>query len=172
MGKFFGRRRNLLLTFFLVAAVVVVCGWVFSPLVLVVQSADRVGPVLTTAPGATFSLRFIHSVHRTPVWENFTVAGPGKLNLVSTEYESYGVGMPSLPSEGKFVQLDGRFLLTGLDRHFTQIPVRVGPEARLTLIHDNKEYPLHELFAPGTLLYIKVKANYFGLLYYRPFNLF
>jgi hypothetical protein len=170
MVNFFRSRRNLLLTFLGVAALGLVCGWLFSPLALVVRSADRVGLVLTITPGSTFSLRFIHSVHRTPVLENFTVAGPDKLNLVSTEYESYGVGMPSLPSEGKFAQLNGRFLLTGLDRHFSEIPVRVGPEARLTLIYDNKEYPLHELFEPGTLLYIGVKPNPFGLLYHRPFN--
>ena len=169
MEKFLGRRRNVVLTFFLAAALGLVYGWLFSPLVLVVQSADRLGPVLATAPGDAFRLRFIHSVHRTPVWENFSVAEPDKLDLVSTEYESYGVGMPSLPSEGKFQQLNGRFLLTGLERHFAEIPVRVGPEARLTLIHDNKDYPLHELFEPGTLLYIRVKTNYFGLLY-RPFT--
>lgn len=87
------------------------------------------------------------------------------MTLVSTEYESYGVGMPSLPSEGTFVLLNGRFMLKDLHRHFTEIPVRVGPEAKLTLLHSGKEYPLYEWFDSGTLLHIRVNYNFFGITY-------
>jgi len=144
-----------LLTFLLAGA------WFLSPLALVVQTAAGTRLVLPVRPGGKFSLRFIHSVHRTPVWEDFVVAGAGRMTLVSTEYESYGVGMPCLPSDGTFVQLDGRFSLRDLHRQFTEIPVRVGPEARHTLLYEGKEYPLHAWFAPGTLVYIRIASNYY-----------
>lgn len=109
---------------------------------------------LPTYSGDTFSLRFIHSVHKTPVWENFTVGQTGRLILTSAEYQSYGAGMPSLTSEGTFIQERGRFIIKDLDRQFNKIPVRAGSEASLTLVHKGKEYPLYELFEPGTLLFI------------------
>lgn len=132
--------------------------WWFTPLAIIVKTEAGTCLTLPIKSGDTFSLRFIHSVHKTPVWENFVVTGVDELMLTSTEYRSYGVGMPFLPSEGVFTQLEDRFLLTDLHRPFKQIPVRVGPEAKLTLIHAGQEYPLYEWLEPGTL--VVVGANY------------
>lgn len=171
MAKFFNNRRNILLTFVSALILAAVGGWLLSPMVLVVQSpTGKVGLVLPVSRGDSFSLRFIHSVHLTPVWENFTVTGIDSMSLISTEYESYGVGMPSLPSEGKFEQLNDRFRLSGLNRHFTEISLRVWPKNKLTLLHDNREYSLYEMFEPESLVFIRVRYNYFGLLYPRPSN--
>lgn len=134
--------------------------WWLTPLTVIVKTESGTYLTLPTGPGDTFSLRFIHSVHKTPVWENFVVAGVDELTLVSTEYRSYGVGMPSLPSEGVFTQLDDRFMLTNLNRSFSQIPVRVGPEAQFSLIHHGQEYPIYEWLEPGTLVFIGTNYDY------------
>lgn len=137
--------------------------WWFTPLTITVKTESGTCLTLPTKPGDTFSLRFIHSVHKTPVWENFVVIGVDALTLTSTEYRSYGVGMPSLPSEGVFTQLDDRFMLTNLNRSFRQIPVRVGLEAQLSLVHHGQEYPLYEWFESGTLVVISTSYDYFGV---------
>lgn len=113
----------------------------------------------------SFQLAFIHSVHRTLVLENFKIIGAGMVTLETTEFESYGVGMPSLPSEGRFEQIGGRFRLSGLQRKFGEIPLRVGPEAKLTLRHGGEEYPLYQWLPAGSLVKVRTEPN-------RPWRLF
>lgn len=130
---------------------------------LVIEADNSLHLSLPTHAGDTFSLRFIHSVHKTPVWENFMVGQNGQLILTSTVYQSYGAGMPSLPSEGTFSQKYNQFVVQDLNRQFYAIPVRVGPEANLTLIHHGKEYPLCEIAEPGALLFLHGERKLFGL---------
>ena len=151
------------LSLFMIILSLVICivlYWWLTPLTIVVTTESGTCLTLPAKPGEPFSLRFIHSVHKTPVWENFVVTEADVLTLTSTEYRSYGVGMPSLPSEGVFTQLGDRFILTNLNRPFRQIPVRVGPEAQLTLVYHEQEYPIYEWFAPGTLVVIGTNYDY------------
>lgn len=138
--------------------------WWLLPLRITAETESGIALSLPTYPEDTFSMRFTHSVHKTPVWENFVVNGVDELTLTSTEYRSYGVGMPSLPSEGVFTQLGDRFLLTNLSRPFKQIPVRVGPEAKLSLIHQNQEYPLYQWFEAGTLITLHIRYDYWWFI--------
>lgn len=137
--------------------------WWFIPLRIVVETESGIALALPTYPEDTFSIRFTHSVHKTPVWENFVVRGVDDLTLTSTEYRSYGVGMPSLPSEGVFTQLGDRFILTNLNRPFKEIPVRVGPEAKLSLFHQKQEYPLYQWFEAGSLVKIRIHYDYWWI---------
>jgi hypothetical protein len=134
--------------------------WWFLPLRITIETKDGIALSLPTYAEDTFSIRFTHSVHKTPVWENFVVRGVDELTLTSTEYRSYGVGMPSLPSEGIFTQLEDRFMLTNLNRPFKQIPVRVGPEAKLSLLHQGQEYLLYQWFEAGTLVNLRIGYDY------------
>ena len=139
--------------------------WWLIPLTIIVKTESGTCLTVPTRIGDTFSLRYTHSVHKTPVWENFVITGVDGLILTSTEYRSYGVGMPSLPSEGVFTQLDDRFILTNLNRSFSQIPIRVGPEAQLSLVHHGQEYPLYEWFEPGTLVVVGTDYDYLWFVF-------
>jgi len=154
------KRRIYLSTISFSLLLCIVLYWWLTPLTIIAKTGAGTRLAVPTKIGDTFSLMFNHSVHQTPVWENFVVTGVDGLTLTSTEYRSYGVGMPSLPSEGVFTQLDDRFILTNLNRPFSQIPVRVGPEAKLTLVHHGREYPLYEWFEPGTLVVISTNYDY------------
>ncbi|MBP2641465.1 MAG: hypothetical protein H6Q66_2416 [Firmicutes bacterium] len=135
--------------------------WVNIPLRIIVESDGQASLFLPTFQGDTFSLHFIHSVHKTPVWENFVVENEGQITLVSTEFESYGVGMPFLPEEGTFERKDNKILLTNLRREFARIPARVGSEARLSLLHNGEDYLLYQYFDYQALVIIHVQRDYF-----------
>ncbi|MBP2627791.1 MAG: hypothetical protein H6Q68_2502 [Firmicutes bacterium] len=154
------KRKIYLLTIIFSLLICIALYWWLTPLAIIVKTESGTCLTLPTRLGDTFSLRFTHSVHKTPVWENFVVTGVDGLMLTSTEYRSYGVGMPSLPSEGVFTQLNDRFILTNLNRPFSQIPVRVGPEAQLSLVHHGQEYPVYEWFEPGTLVVVSTNYDY------------
>lgn len=176
-GLFFGPRHffNVMVNFlhnsaakFLVVLFIVLTltgvYWANIPLRIIVESDGQAGLVLPTFRDDMFSLHFIHSVHKTPVWENFVVENEGRLVLVSTEFESYGVGMPFLPEEGTFERKDNKIRLVNLRREFAQIPARVGSEARLSLLHQGVDYPLYQCFAYQALIIIRVEKDYFWFL--------
>jgi len=164
MAKRTNNRKPFFITIICSVLICILLYWWLTPLTIIVKTEAGTCLALPTKPGDTFSLRFIHSVHKTPVWENFVVTGVEGLTLTSTEYRSYGVGMPSLPSEGVFTQLDDRFILTNLNRSFTQIPLRVGPEAQLSLVHHGQEYPIYEWFNPGSLVVVGTSYDYLWLI--------
>jgi hypothetical protein len=123
---------------------------------LLIESPGKVNHSVFLGKTRDFSLKFINSVEKTPVIENFHVREDGKLILISSLYRSHGVGLPSLPEEGRLtISADGWFLLENLHREFQDIRVRVGPEAKLILEYENKKYPLFEWYPPGSLVIIR-----------------
>ena len=122
---------------------------------LVLESAGYPERVLELRQNQVFSLKYTHSVEKTPVIETFQAQKNGTLLLISTKYKSYGVGLPSLPQEGKLTVADGWLTLEGLQRQYRDIRVRVGPEAGLVLEIGRQMYPVHEWYPPGSLVIIR-----------------
>ena len=122
---------------------------------LILESPGHADRVIELGKNNTFSLHYTHSVEKTPVVETFTILENGTLLLTSTRYRSYGVGLPSLPEEGRLTIADGWFLLEGLHREYRDIRVRVGPEAELLVEYDQKSFPLYQWYPPGSLVIIR-----------------
>lgn len=100
-------------------------------------------------------MQYIHSVEKTPVIECFRVLDDGRLMLTATAYKSYGVGLPSLPEEGRLTVADGWMVLEDLQRVFPDIRIRVGPEAGASLEVENKKYPIYQWYPAGSLVIIR-----------------
>lgn len=103
----------------------------------------------------SFSLRYTHSVEKTPVIETFQILADGKFVLVSTKYKSYGVGLPSLPEEGTLTVADGWLLLENIQREYQDIRLRVGTEAAVNLELANQTLPIYQWYPNGSLVIIK-----------------
>ncbi len=103
-----------------------------------------------------FSLFYVHSVHRTPVRENFR-SGPGdRLVLDSVVFDSLGVGLPFLPGEGKLTNDQGRFVLTGQGRVFPEIVLGVSPVAAQALLYRDRRYDLNSRFTAGASIRLRL----------------
>ncbi|MHC1758840.1 MAG: DUF1850 domain-containing protein [Negativicutes bacterium] len=123
---------------------------------LVIESPGQEKYSVLLGKSRDFSLKYVHSVERTPVIETFYIREDGKLVLTSTFYRSYGVGLPSLPEEGKFsITADGWFRLENLNREFQDIRIRIGHEAKHILLYEKMEYPLFEWYPSGSLVIIQ-----------------
>ena len=94
-------------------------------------------------------------MEKTPVIEVFQIQKNGTFLLTSTKYKSYGVGLPSLPQEGRLTVADGWLTLDGLRREYREIRLRVGPEARLSVEVGREKFPLYEWYPPGSLVIIR-----------------
>ena len=125
--------------------------WFWSwPCLFVESDGGRIA-VLPARAGMPFSLHFIHSVQKTPVEENLQInAAINGFDLLSTRYQSFGVGLPFLGSEGDFRQQGDYFVLGSMDRHFSSLRLRTGVGTQLTLELDGRQYPLYEWLPPGS----------------------
>ena len=75
--------------------------------------------------------------------------------LFSTAYKSYGVGLPSLPEEGKLTVANGWLILDNLHREYPAIRLRVGPEAGVSIELNDKTYPIYQWYPAGSLVIIR-----------------
>jgi len=121
---------------------------------LVIESPGQPEHSIPIGRDRIFSLRYTHSVEKTPVIETFQILDDGRLMLISTAYQSYGVGLPSLPSEGKLTVAGGWLVLENLHREYRDIRLRVGPEAAVMLEQEQKLYPVHQWYPAGSLVII------------------
>ena len=117
------------------------------------------------AAGFPLSIRFIHSVQKTPVEEYLAVdeARQGFL-LTATKYQSFGVGLPFDAAEGEFHQEGDYYWLRGQDRKFPRLDFRVGVGTELSMNLGGKNFPLYEDYKPGTLVSVELMPLWKGLV--------
>jgi len=114
--------------------------------------------------GEEFSIRFIHSVQKTPVVENLVInEARNGFVLLSTKYQSFGVGLPFLESEGSFRQEGDYFIFEDMNRRFSRLSLRTGVGTELTVTLAGREYRLYEQLAPGS------RVDLFIAPYYQQF---
>lgn len=127
---------------------------------LLVEYENSVLLRIPVKAGDQFSLRYTHSVQKTLVIENIVIEQTGQLLVDSTEYESFGVGLPFLASEGKFHQSGNRFILEDIGRYCEMIRLRTGPEAQLKMQYQDHTYELFRLVPDGALIQMSVVPYY------------
>lgn len=157
-------RRNWILFACAAGALLGLCLLASQPYLFVKAGGQQVAMVRAQA-GTPFSIRFIHSVQKTPVWENLAVDEDGRgFVLHSTKYQSFGVGLPFLEQEGQFRQEGDFYIMDDMERHFPDLTLRTGVGTQLTLFLDGQEYRLYESFPPGTPVDIFVSPLWKGML--------
>jgi hypothetical protein len=136
----------------LVAAVT----WALWPVAVVyLEVGETTVAVLALPDDAEIYLDYRHSVIREPVREVFVGRSPGGFMLVRTEHRSFGAGLPT-ESFGEFRHENGIYVMSGIDRPLTQIPLRVteGSEQRLS-VQGSSEIILLDFLEASNLVTIK-----------------
>lgn len=152
-------------------AMVVIGSLLFCPIQLALTITDDSSGKLVFAapvqPGDSFSIQFIHSVHRTPINEFYQISEDHNMILSKVMYETYGVGNPSDITPGeKFYMENGKLVIEGMDRVMDSILLRIGQvRADHQLIIQGKRIHLAELNEPGSKVMIKVKYVSFTSLW-------
>lgn len=133
--------------------------WLRSPVVYI--ACKGVGRAYEARPGMDIHLRFIHSVQKTPVEEYLTVSSDRRgFDLRYTRYQSFGVGLPFLPSEGRLRQEGDYFILDGMSRRYPNLSLRPGLGTELTVWIEGDEYRLYELLPVGSPVDIYIAPRY------------
>lgn len=135
-------------------------GTIFQPYVLI-ETNQGIYQTIPVKSGEKLSLSFIHSVQRTPVIENFIIIDDSYMFILdSTEYQSFGVGLPFLAEDGTFQAEKDKFVMKGMNRPQQCISLRTGPEAKLSLNYAGQTIPLYSVFPAGTLVTVRLGPLY------------
>ena len=148
----------------IILLLMVSCGllfWYANHLILaIIPDNGQKQHYFMVSTGDTWYIEFIHSVQKTPVQEYFLVRGENDLLLEKTIYQSMGVGLPFMASEGKLKTTgDGHFVLE-MHREYQTLKLRTGLEACPKIYFGGNVLPIYNLYEPGTLVEIKVIKRY------------
>lgn len=109
--------------------------------------------------GETFTIRYIHSVDKTPVFEIFETDHKGRLTLQATYFKMFGAGMGHWQGRG-FIDFDGEWTwIRDIREVLGTFILRVGsPSVNHTLLHRNQEISLSKDWA-GKRLQVRIVKN-------------
>ena len=97
-------------------------------------------------PGEQFTLRYVHSVDRTPIWEVHSIAATGDIFVEEERFVMIGAGMGDLPGRGRWTGGDGLQAIKDLHYRVGEFVLRVGSAGVAhTLIWRGTETNLSEL---------------------------
>lgn len=137
----------------------------FLPHLIVVDGeTNRILYKTTFTSQDIFVIKFIHSIHLTPVYEYYQISDSMDIILTEVHFDTYSVGMPSDLNKGEVLELkDGEIIIKNMQRILPYIDLRVGQViADHRLIIGDKEIRLADIASPGS--WIRFKASNLSIL--------
>jgi len=120
--------------------------------------------------GEEFSIRYNHSVNRSPVIDTIERTGE-TLTIRRSLFKTYGAGIPVLSDEvgNTYTETEEGFLLSGIDSEHESINLITGTYADHYLIYGEQEFQLKKTFGEKTLVeFTAGKSSLLKLFIYRP----
>lgn len=125
------------------------CGLLEKHLKVVAVEENKIVKSIPVRAGIPLTIKFIHSVQKTPVEEDLEFDGQAWI-VHRTRYKSQGVGLPFMESDGDFRREGEWLVMDGMERRIENLSLRTGVGTQLTLMLDGDEIKLFEQFEPGT----------------------
>jgi len=117
----------------------------------------------TLAREERFTLRHIHSVHKTPVLEHLGFGPNDSIAILEGIYADFGAGLPQRAEKDQVLSFkDGHAQLRFAQRLVPEIELRVGRIAEHTLLVGDSVLPLTLWAAPGEYLVFKARGGICG----------
>lgn len=138
--------------------------WIYflqTPYLFIFVGEEKLLTVRPIQQEEIFKTRFIHSVQKTPIEEFFTINKQGNgFILKRTRYQSFGVGLPFLQSDGNFRREGNFFIMDNMNRDIQILSLRTGLKTELTLTFTNKTFRLYDMLAVGEKITLKILPLY------------
>lgn len=126
---------------------------------LVDTGIDRIVHTTPAAVGSCFTLRYMHSVQKTPVFEIYRIDGSGDIYLQETTVKSSGYGLPTAETTGHFNFKDGWLRITGFNRKIDPLVLRVSYLNDMLLIFGDHCVNLPDIAIPGHRIEVRIRSN-------------
>ncbi|MDD3030783.1 MAG: DUF1850 domain-containing protein [Atribacterota bacterium] len=118
-------------------------------------------------PNEHFTLKYTHSVSKTPVWEIFQINNKGILILVETHFLDHGAGLPYAAFDNEiFVNEDNLFKIKNMSR-IIKMPLyyRIGRIRENYFIFNGKEIDLSKTVGDSVVIININEDNILKYLY-------
>ena len=159
--------KFFLLSLFILIIVFSLFVFKVNTLQIIDYKADKIIWEKKVEVDTNFSIKYQHSVARTPVIEFFKIKN-GKILLTGTEYQSYGAGLPTSVESGDYIVENDKFIIKNIDQFLPEIMLRVSDYAEHEFIFKQQSYKLYNKVKTETLLQIKTeKISYFTFILRR-----
>ncbi len=153
----FSRRKKLILTIILVLMIILLIPIRYLRAYNYSNNQYLAGwPLIKES---TFTVRFIHSVMRTPVYEKYIINKENEIFLSETIFSSYGAGNPETTPYDFEITKEG-FRIYNINQRISPLVYRTGAIiANHTMIINEKEIPFLSFSSPGIAVGIEVKRR-------------
>lgn len=152
------KRLYLIVAAVCLVAALAASGFTVIPVLVIENARGETARAVPVPEGGRFTLAFRHSVAKSAVEEDFLVVSPGAFKLIETRYKDFGAGLPHMEQRGlKMEFADGRIRLSGYDRKFEALPVRVGWESEQEVRAGNMATRLDSLERPGNAVTLRIE---------------
>ena len=132
------------------------CGLLEKKIAVTAVEQNKIVKEIPARAGLPLTIRFIHSVQKTPVEEDLEFDGAEWI-VHRTRYKSQGVGLPFMESDGEFRREGDWFVMDGMERRIKNLSLRTGVGTQLTLELDGETIELYKIFEPGTRIDLVVE---------------
>ncbi len=154
--------------FLAIVAAMALLAWQLLQPVFLVQGGGRTLLALPVSRPQAFTVRFIHSVQKTPVEEDLVAdaearGGAGEFRLLRTRYQSFGVGLPFMESEGEFHEEGDYFVFDHMDGRFPGLSRWPVVGAQLMVRGAGRRLRCSEMFPPGERIDLSIAPAYEAL---------
>lgn len=130
----------------------------FKRFTIVEEKTGRILFYTYVFPGDIFSVKYVHSVNKSPIEDVFEIERNYGIKLTKTIFYSFGAGVPCEPEPGQvFIQKEDRLEIINMNRHIDNYLLKVGTVADHTLCINGREYRLDQLAAPRQTIRFKVQ---------------
>jgi len=127
------------------------------------ENATEIVATVDAEKNLPLVISFLHSVQKTPVIEELEFDGE-KFILLRTKYQSQGVGLPFMESDGVFREEGEFFIMDDMNRAIKNLELRTGVGTELTVTLNGQEFKLFEKFPAGTKILIDAVPRFEILL--------
>lgn len=141
-------------------SLLIACAYFLFPvpaLIIVNLDGERaeIRAMVRVSDGSGFTIRYIHSVDRLPVYESFFVDHDHRLLLSETRFLMLGAGMSD--SEGE-LGFDGQWtIIRNINREVSPFHLRVSSIAEQTLLVNGRVIKLNDIAPESGLLKFEVR---------------
>lgn len=129
----------------------------FSTIEIVNTASGRIYDQRCIENEGEFAIEFIHSVNNSTVQEFFKVQG-AEMQTTAVRFYSFGAGMQTELEEGQQLSRDGdAFVITGLDRIFTELHYIVGTVSDHLLLINGERISLRDMCGRNAHVTLRIK---------------
>ena len=129
-----------------------------SALVLIIEKGNDSNLIsIPIEPGEYFTIRYIHSVDISPVYEVFYADEKRGIVIQETYFKMFGAGMGHWPGRGSIVEQNGWIYIKDMNIAIGEFYLRIGaPSVAHTLLIKGQEIHLRRMI-PGARARIYIK---------------